>query len=383
MRKYVSPKLNSARQEMNRAGIRTKVLRFPVLACVLVLFFAAFPAFLRAQNNRQPLRTIREVNQLSNIAARDALPVQLEAVATYSDPEWGLLFIEDATGAIYVNVHGMTSSFPAGSRVHVEAVTGSGDVGSVLVNPHIEVVGQAALPSAERRSLADLDAKKADSRFVVTHGVLRAGDEPWKRICFRLFDGDVSALVVIPRASGPDARRLVGATVRVRGISAVHIDAKGKIVGALIFVNHLEDIEVESGAAQDPNALAVIVNKNNPITDMSAEDFRQILLGDRQYWKNYRKIVLLLPSVGSPERETALRLLGMKESDYKKHWTEQTGEGRADLAPAAVPSSGIAVNLVAETVDAIAVVPLADVKGSVKLIKIDGRLPSESGYTVH
>jgi hypothetical protein len=351
----------------------------------LLLFFSilSFLATARAQNDRRVLRTIHEVNQLTNIEARNAYSVQLDGIVTYSDPEWGLLFIEDATGAIYVNVHGTGTAYVPGSRVKVEAVTSAGDVDTVLVNPQIEFAGKGEMPVAERRSLADLNAQKADSRFVVTHGVLRAGDQPWKRICFRIFDGDTSALVVVPQASGPEARRLVGASVRVRGVSGVHIDAKGHVVGALIFVNQLEDIEVESGSAANANVLAVIVNKDNPVNDLPIAELRRILLGERTIWNGSKRIVLLLPMVGSVERETALRLVAMDESSYKSHWAEKSGNGESGAAPIAAPASGIAVNLVAETEDAIAVVPLGDVKGTVKILRIDGSLPGNPAYPIH
>jgi hypothetical protein len=349
---------------------------------LLVAFFSQCLLFLpaQAQTERRVLRTIHEVNQLTNIEARNAYSVKLEGTVTYSDPEWGLLFVEDATGAIYVNVHGMNTSYAPGNRVKIEAVTGPGDVDTVLVSPHIEIAGMGEMPNPERRSLADLNAQKADSRFVATRGVLRAGDQPWKRVCFRLFDGDRSALVVVPQLSGPEARRLVGSSVRVRGVSGVHIDSKGKVLGSLIFVNRLEDIEVDGGAAASPNTLAVIVNKSNPVNDLSLAELRRILLGERTNWKGTRKIALLLPSVGTPERQTALKLVAMDESGYKSHWTEMSGEGNG--APVA-PASGIAVNLVAETEDAIAVVPLGDVKGSVKILRIEGNLPGDAGYPIH
>jgi hypothetical protein len=371
MKQSPTPRLSEVRHEA-----------IPSISWLLMLFSALCVVTAgQAQNDRRVLQTVREVNQLTNIEARNAYSVKLEGTVTYSDPEWGLLFVEDATGAIYVNVHGMNGSYPAGSRVKVEAVTGPGDVGTVLVNPHVEIAGQGEMPTPERRSLADLNAQKADSHFVVTRGVLRAGDQPWKRICFRIFDGETSALVVVPQVSGPEARRLVGASVRVRGVSGVHIDSKGKVVGSLIFVNRLDDIEAEAGGTANPNALAVIVNKSNPLSDLPLSELRRILLGERTTWKGSQKIVLLLPTIGTPERQTALRLVSMDESSYKSHWTEISAGG-SNAAPVAASASGMAVNLVADSVDAVAVVPLADVKGSVKILRIDGSMPGESGYPI-
>jgi hypothetical protein len=48
-----------------------------------------------------------------------------------------------------------------------------------------------------------------------------------------------------------------------------------------------------------------------------------------------------------------------------------------------MPSSGIALSLVAESPGAIAVVPLAEVRDSVKVVKIDGHLPSDAAYPIH
>jgi hypothetical protein len=350
---------------------------------ILALLVISLPGFAQAPSAHATLRTVREVRELSNVEARNAYPVQLEGVATYSDQEWGLLFLADATGAIYVNTHGMNASFPAGSRLRVDAVTGPGDVGTVLAQPTIHVLGQAALPAAERRSVAELDALKADSHFIETRGVLWACDQSWKRICFRIADGKASALVVVPTKSNVAAQKLVGATVHVRGVSGIHLDANGKPVSALIFVNRLEDIEVEGGQSQNLNALAVIVNKDNAVSSLSSEELRAILLGKRTYWKGSQKIVVLLPNGGTPEREVALRMVDMNDSAYKKYWLDKSNAGEPVVAPAAMPSSGIALSLVAETPGAIAVVPLADVRDSVKVVKIDGHAPSDAAYPIH
>jgi len=365
----------------NRLRRVAKTLCVAIL-CVLMISVASLCAFTQAQASRSTLRTIGEVRQLSNVEARDAYPVQLEGIATYSDPEWGLLFLADATGAIYVNIHGTNDSFQAGSRLRVDAVTGPGDVGTVLAQPTIHVLGQGALPTAERVSVADLDALKADSRFIETQGVLWACDQPWRRICFRIADGKASALVVVPMRSTAAAQRLVGATVRVRGVSGIHLDPNGKPLSALIFVYRLEDIAVEGGESQNPAVLAFVVNKNNPVSNLSLAELREILLGTREFWKGSQKIVMLLPNSGR-ERETTLRLVDMTDSRYKAYWVERTSAGRAVGAPAAVSSSGIALGLVTETLGAIAVVPLADVRDSVKVVRIDGHLPSDAAYPIH
>lgn len=203
---------------------------------------------------QRTMRSVREIGQLDNSDAKHAYPVQLEGVVTYADPEWGLLFLEDSTGGIYIDVHGMKVSLPAGTRLRVDAVTGPGDIAPVLVAPKIRALGQRDLPRPQVRTVAELDTGVADSRWVSTRGVLRPGNQNWNRIHFRIFDGKAWAMVVIPHDDSPAARRLVGAVVRVRGVSGVRLDPNGKRLGAQIFVTRLEDIEVEEASLENPFA---------------------------------------------------------------------------------------------------------------------------------
>lgn len=352
------------------------------LPFVVVLLLIPLLAAGQAPTKKHVLRTLREVNQLSSIEARNVVPVDIEGVATYVDEDWGLLFVQDETGAVYVNVHGMTPLCPVGSRIHVTAVTGAGDVGAVLENPHIGCLGAGVLPVAERRSLAEISSKAADSRYVQTEGMLRPGDQSWPRVCYRIVEGNTSALVVIPQASGPQSQRMLGATVWVRGVSGVQIDSKGKVVGSLLFVNRLDDIQVSIVEGRSTSTLAIVVNKSNPLSDLSQTQLRQILLGTRSYWSGMQKIVLLLPKIGTPERETMLRLVGLDESAYESHWSEAAKQGEVDTAPVAA-TGGFAVNAVAENPGAIAIVSAAEVKASVKVISIDGHMPRDTAYAVH
>jgi diguanylate cyclase (GGDEF)-like protein/PAS domain S-box-containing protein len=217
---------------------------------VLCLCLALSPA-LYPSASRGPLRTVEEIHRLSNVEARKAFPVELEGAVTYSDPEWGLLFLQDSTGSIYINVHGSSIVYPLGTRIRVEAVTGAGDVGPIISQAKIRVLGRGVLAAAEQKSVAELDAGVADSSWVVTEGVLHPCDENWARICFRIFDGKTLAWLIVPQKDSPAAQSLIGATVRVRGVSGIHLDGEGKRVAAQLFVNGLDDIKVEEPSVKD------------------------------------------------------------------------------------------------------------------------------------
>jgi len=198
-----------------------------------------------------PIRSIADVSRLGADAKR-GYPVQLNGVVTYSDSEWGLLFFHDGSGPGFINVHGKGIQLPVGTQIEVDAVTGIGDLSAVPVNPIVRVLGKGSLPKAEARTVAELNSGTYDSQWIETQGVLRSPREPvYGRTAFRIFDGGSSALIVIPTSEDDRARRLIGATVKLRAVCGARIDG-GKRVGAQLFASDLRFLEVQELAAADP-----------------------------------------------------------------------------------------------------------------------------------
>jgi diguanylate cyclase (GGDEF)-like protein/PAS domain S-box-containing protein len=192
------------------------------------------------------LRTVHEVEVLSRAEAARAYPIELDAVVTYSDPEWGLLFAQDSTGAIFINVHGNIEKFPLDARIRVSGVSTEGDRGPAVKLPKVLVVGTGTLPAPKRLSVASLDAGEAESHRVVTEGILHNCEHDWNRVCFRLYDGQKNVWVVAPEQDSPAAQRLIGAVVRATGIAGLHEDDEHRRIGAELFINTLSDLEIQS-----------------------------------------------------------------------------------------------------------------------------------------
>src|SRR5580700_8109033 len=53
--------------------------------------------------------------------------------------------------------------------------------------------------------------------------------------------------------------------------------------------------------------LAIVVNRSNPVDDLSSSDLREIFLAYRSHWKNGRRITLVMRDPGEPETKTILR----------------------------------------------------------------------------
>jgi hypothetical protein len=74
-------------------------------ACVLVFLLCPLLGISQARNSsvrHRTLRTLHDVFALSKAEAVKAYPIELDAVVTYSDPEWGLLFVQDQTGTTFI-----------------------------------------------------------------------------------------------------------------------------------------------------------------------------------------------------------------------------------------------------------------------------------------
>lgn len=115
------------------------------------------------------------------------------------------------------------------------------------------------------------------------------------------------------------------------------------------------------------DGIAVIVNKNNPIGDLSAEDMAKIFKGEIKNWSEVggkdSKIVLIGREAGSGTRdgfEEALDIKGM--CSYRQELT----------------STGDIITAVLNNPSAIGYVSLASVKDSVKVLTVDGVEPTET-----
>jgi ABC-type phosphate transport system substrate-binding protein len=133
----------------------------------------------------------------------------------------------------------------------------------------------------------------------------------------------------------------------------------------------------------DGTELAVIVNTDNPMASMTTQELRRLIIGDETHWKNGKDIVLLMRTQGSAERNTLLRALNMDDAAYRKAWLAKINSGDVASAPAEVFTSGQAVSLVGGSPKSVAIVDASSVRTTVKVMRIDGHLPGESGYPLH
>ncbi len=153
-----------------------------------------------------------------------------------------------------------------------------------------------------------------------------------------------------------------------------------KLIAALV-LGCLTALHPECGAQAED--VAVVVNANSRLTNISAADLHKIFAGEKRTWPGGVPIKLVIRAPGCHERYVLLKLLGMSESEYKQYWSAQTFRGEAESEPFTAPSLGMTLEAVRIFGGAITLIDIRDVKPGMKIIKLDGHTPGEPAYTLH
>ena len=127
--------------------------------------------------------------------------------------------------------------------------------------------------------------------------------------------------------------------------------------------------------------LAIIVNTSNPVDSLSMSELRHVFLGERRHWPNGRRITLVMMELGQPERRALIReVCQMNETDFSQHFLHGVFTGEVFVSPKTLASPVGVRKFIFNVPGAIGYVRATDVDASVKVIRVDGRLPDDKEY---
>lgn len=127
--------------------------------------------------------------------------------------------------------------------------------------------------------------------------------------------------------------------------------------------------------------LAVITSPSSSIREITLTELRWLYLGRTTRWPDGERIVLLVRPETSFEQGVFLkRVVEMADIDYAQHWIGEVFRGRAASPPIVARSTAEAKQVVAEDPHAIAYIRASDADASVRVVRIDGKLPQDPGY---
>ena len=135
--------------------------------------------------------------------------------------------------------------------------------------------------------------------------------------------------------------------------------------------------------ARPEQALAIVVNRANPVENLSSAELRKIFMGTRGQWPNGRRITVAMLDYGQPERKAILRqVYRMDEDAYHEHFLKEVYRGDVFAAPKTLSSAVVMRKFVFNAPGAIGYLRASDVDDSVKVLRIDGHLPDDQEYSL-
>jgi ABC-type phosphate transport system substrate-binding protein len=123
--------------------------------------------------------------------------------------------------------------------------------------------------------------------------------------------------------------------------------------------------------------MAVVVDKENNVGNVTAAHLTRIFRSEVKKWPDGKTIILVLHRDSVGETETLERLNKMTDAEWKAliaaHKDSiQTVDSDADV-----------LRIVQSTPGAIGLVDVRSVDSTINVIRVDGKLPMESGYLPH
>ncbi|MFZ0277277.1 MAG: substrate-binding domain-containing protein [Candidatus Sulfotelmatobacter sp.] len=123
--------------------------------------------------------------------------------------------------------------------------------------------------------------------------------------------------------------------------------------------------------------MAVVVNKDNNVENVTAVHLSRILRSEVKKWPDGKAVVLVLHKDSAGETETIERLIKMNADELKA----MIAAHKDSIMMA--DSDEDVLKIVQTTPGAIGLVDVRSVDNSINVVRVDGKLPMESGYLPH
>ena len=134
--------------------------------------------------------------------------------------------------------------------------------------------------------------------------------------------------------------------------------------------------------AQDKTGdLAIVINKASTLENVTSAELAKIFRAEKSKGPDGVRYVLAARETGSPERAAALAgIYQMSEDEYAKYFLQATFIGLVRAAPEQITSAAGLKAHIAKIPGTIGYLRASEVDDTVKVVKVDGKLPGEPDY---
>src|ERR1700690_824239 len=123
--------------------------------------------------------------------------------------------------------------------------------------------------------------------------------------------------------------------------------------------------------------MAVVVNKDNGLGEVSSTHLAKIVRLEVKKWHDGKDVILVLHKDSPGEMSTLERLSKMSANDLKSFIAAHQG------SIITVDSDEDVLKVVETTPGAVGFVDVRSINDQVNVVKVDGKLPMEDGYLPH
>ena len=208
-----------------------------------------------------------QVRELGPAEARLGYRVNLTGVVTFSDPGKGLLFVQDASGGVFVAPQAQGWDWPVGQQVAIAGLTGQGSHLPYVNQAILRDLGPGAPPKARPVTFARLAANVEDGNWVEIRGVVRTATlRKGQPILELAAEGKrVRAIFTEEPVSRDDLGALVDAEVRLQGVPGIADKDPNNLVFLDIHAPSFTNLAVEVKAPAQ-----AILAPVNPVANLLA-----------------------------------------------------------------------------------------------------------------
>src|SRR5262245_22758911 len=99
-------------------------------------------------------------------------------------------------------------------------------------------------------------------------------------------------------------------------------------------------VAIASLAAQSAGDLAIVTHPGTPVAQMTFAELRQVMKGEKQYWKPDLPVVLFVRAPTSAERSAVLgAIYQMTEPQFNQYWIAKQFRAESASAPTKLKSN--------------------------------------------
>jgi len=189
-----------------------------------------------------PATSVAQVRACSPERIRAGVPVTLTGVITYVDAVSRIMYLEDPTGGIRVEM-AEGASFQQSQMYTVTGVATEGQTSLLVVNPHFELDGWSRQPYAPLTRLPEFSRPTVLGKVVAVEGIVeRALFDHAGLVSLYLQSQDGPVEVWIRDYANIQIQALVDRRVRVKGVAGVISDQRGRPASYELLTEHLSQL---------------------------------------------------------------------------------------------------------------------------------------------